>query len=420
MRRLLALLVVLCLASCGGGASSDKPSRQELLRRGKVRELKNLIDITAQQIEKNPLNRDTILEDLARYEDKAGELGDQELLARCRELAKKAPAAFDRAVATEVPRTIEKVRDLIRKGEIQTAHFEMQRLVRNVAETPQAAEAQAELQRVELVARAEHVYKQVIAEKLDRFKLNEEWEKAEGLLQGFLAIEPFAMHPKAEEVKEALAAIRPQSEQARELRKKQDAIDWLPIFDEAAPDHGRHGKRNQLANNLEHSDHTTTKVEDGVIVYKTEGDQELLVIRAIDTDGDGIPDGNEDGWKDCVVEVSFRVVKGQVVFLVRGRPNWQRVLSVDDFECDQEGFTKLRLDISDQSCRYQLFAKRPSQGWESLYHEMGPIGIALQPESEMHIESIWVKVVSSEEINYDEPEDGDEDAGGDEDGDGDG
>jgi hypothetical protein len=382
------LAVCVALSGCGGdepvaakGPAAKKAAADPGLAKKKRAEIEEKVKTISNALLNDPFSYDRTTGDAEKYELEAKEHGLGDLAEKLASVKKRARDEFETAAEKETAKAIDEARAYAVAGEMKKARNRLNGLPKNVQKEDRFwSKALAMLDEVSKMERAERYYERVTKAKLEQFKRYEDWERAQGLLEGFLAIPSFKASPRSKEVEAALADVKPQAEKLRSARASEQTIKWIPAFNG--------GEKDLFQWDL--SEPQALSVADKVLKFKYEGDEGT---------GASMKFG-EEAWEDYVVDIALKVEKGPLFInfhgmLEEGERNWQQGAKFDaiDFP-EKDRYYKIRIEARGGDLRWTQ-PGMSSPITKKLKNPKGPFEIRVLRGSKVEIKSVWVKVLKT-------------------------
>lgn len=375
------------MAGCGGwteeAIEGAKKRDDEAARAARAR-IQRRIDDLAAAIQREPLDvsNNKIEADKIRGDAEIAELGDH-FRTQIEKLKKDADDAFDFAAETRAKEAVEEARRLKVAGNTKEARARLEKLPLTVRTSKHWAACEAELAEIDQVERAETLWARNLA-RSEQFKQQEEFEKARGVLEAFLAlaeaVPAFKSSPRVKEAEAAVKALEPSIEKVRAARASEQAVPWIPAFS---------GRKDDLAK-WTLKDPTAIDVNaEKVAIFKDPGEEQF---------GTSMRFG-EDAWEDYVVEASVRMgKKGKIYFNVHGTLDeegqyvFSDVCELKDYEVAREKWVKIRLEVRSGQMSLLADGKSTSTNRKALKNKAGPFEIRVLGGGEAQLRDIFVKV----------------------------
>ncbi len=387
---LASVALVAALGGCGGDApapaaagkgpkkaASDPASKE---RRKKIDEA---VATVGKALTSDPLSYDRTVADCERYQREAQEAGLPDVVAKLESMKKEAREAFEKAAEKETKEACEQARKYAAEGDSKKARNRLNGLHKNIHKDDRYwSQAQKTLEDVSRVERADRYYANVTKAKVDMFKRIEDWERAQGVLEAFLAIPAFAASPRSKDVTAALAEVKPNVEKVKAARATEQKIRWVPAFK---------GSNDDLFH-WELADHGSVQVSGEMATFKHANEDSSWLSMMY----------GQDDWEDYIVEIQFRVDREFAFVNFRGymegegddrSRNWQEgaKLSTADFK-DKDRFYKVRFEVRAGELRWSPpGASAPTT--KKLKGPKGPFEIRIPKGGQITLKSVWVKVL---------------------------
>ncbi|HVY61255.1 MAG TPA: hypothetical protein VHF22_06345, partial [Planctomycetota bacterium] len=365
-------------AKDGGAAAEAKTGSKELRA-----SLEKSVATIANALVNAPLDWDRTTMECTKYAADAKANGFNDLVQKLDGIKAEAKDAFEKAAEKEVADAIAQSKAYVAQGELKKARNRLVGVHRNVQKDDRYwPKVQDALDELALTERAETYYATVTKAKVEEAKSHEEWERAQGILEAFMAVPAFAASPRAKDVQATLATVKPEADKVRAARASEKSIKLTPAFK---------GDEKDLFKweLLGHEQMVT--VADGVATFKYDGEDEGRKTAAIRF-------GEED-WEDYYVDVVFRVEKGAFRVNVHGFLDEEGLynfqpgagpIDAADFK-DKDGWKKVHVEVHGKDLRYQVPGY--SAVTKTLKSGKGPFEIRVDTGTVLKLKSVWVKVL---------------------------
>ena len=393
MRRFARYLAVAFLAAgCSDWADEaikEAKGREDDAVKVRRKMVEQRFEELAKIIAKEPLDLENNKYEVDKANAEAQMAGMMDFSPTVEKLKKQAEEVFATAADEKVREAVAAARAMASGGKVAEARKKLNNLPPRLRTTKFWASVEAELRHLDQVERGDLAWKWA-KEKAERFKQSKEWEKARGVLEGFLAlvdaIPAFKESGHENDARSALSEIKGEVDKARAARASEEAIPWLPAFRGSERDLG----------GWDLSEPDAIKMRDKVAVFKYDGDEKSGVAMRF---------GEED-WEEYVVELRLRILKGPVYFNVHGElegaegervRTWKDVFEFKDYDTPFGRWFKIRFEVRNGEFNVLRFDPVSSTGKPLKCREdgklrKGPFEIRIKKGAEVEIEKVWVKL----------------------------
>lgn len=381
----MALLLAVA-AGCGGGARKSKTARlsiEEQVAKKMHADVKQALDVREDAIKSNALALDVHLADLRFRARVARKNGLDDFLPRIGKMEQDAERAFQNEAAVQVKKAVDGARALLAEGKLFEAKRYLGQLPPRLKRTEHWQQVEAFEREIQLSQRAKKVFEDVVDRKSYDMNLSAQWQKLRGLYESFLLISAFQTSPEASEVQKMLDEILPKAEEARKAQSEMARGKWVPAYI------GKGDEENWVYN----EPYAATLDDSEVVVFKHQGKTDYVTMMF-----------GEETWTDYVVELKLKHVSGDMYFNFRGaKQQTSDEESVrrwggkhfEEGDLPEGEFIKVRFTVQGQLLSWTVFGDETEKEYrdEPLKGTHGPFEIRLARNAEVHIKSVWVKVL---------------------------